>query len=141
MNTQRSLAKWDKLGILSTIVTTSVGVALITATTAPVSAQSVVVGGQGFSYGVVPTSGGSSFIYGSPIPTPILVNPNTGLLPRTNYYSYPGRRTIENSTLLNPILVNPRIRDSTLINPVIINNSGRRRSGFTRSRIIYSYPY
>lgn len=77
------------------------------------------------------------FIYGSPIPPPVPVNPVTGQIPNNtsntsnNYYSYPdpyysGRGRVDNSTLINPTLVNPRINDSTLVNPVIINDSGYR---------------
>ena len=85
-----------------------------------------------------------SFIYGSPIPTPMPVDPATGLIPqRTHYYnySYPQiRQNVRNSTLINPTLINPAIRDSTIVNPVIINNSWHRRpfSG-GRSRV-FIYP-
>ncbi len=86
-----------------------------------------------------------SFIYGSPIPTPMPVDPATGLMPqRNNYpdYYYPQvRQKVRNSTLINPILINPTIQDSTLVNPVIINNSWRRtpfRGG--RSRVFITYP-
>ncbi len=76
------------------------------------------------------------YIYGSPISPPMPVNPSTGLMPsntsntsnndRNSYPEpyYSGRRRVNNSTLINPTLVNPRINDSTLINPTIINDSG-----------------
>ncbi|BAY76461.1 hypothetical protein NIES25_29100 [Nostoc linckia NIES-25] len=91
-----------------------------------------------------------SFIYGSPIPTPMPVDPATGLTPQRidyyndyyNNYSYPvGTQRVRNSTFINPTLVNPTIRNSTLVNPVIINNSWRRTpfSG-GRSRVIITYP-
>lgn len=74
------------------------------------------------------------YIYGSPIAPPMPVNPYTGQIPRNSsnnnhYYSnqnpdYSGRGRVNNSTLINPTLVNPRINDSTLINPTIINDSG-----------------
>ena len=120
---------------------------------APASAQSVIIidgayGGRR-SCGVAcrqtsPAVG--SFIYGSPIPTPMPVDPATGLMPQRNNYNYPDysypqlRQNIRNSTLINPTLINPAIRDSTIVNPVIINNSWRRTpfSG-GRSRV-FIYP-
>ncbi|MBE8969062.1 hypothetical protein IQ277_23415 [Nostocales cyanobacterium LEGE 12452] len=106
---------------------------------APASAQRAFVIDSG--YGVRRSSPSvGSFIYGSPIPTPMPVDPTTGLMPQRNHYrdySYPQvRQNIRNSTLINPT-----IRDSTLVNPVIINNSWRRTpfSG-GRSRVIINYP-
>ena len=76
------------------------------------------------------------YIYGSPISPPMPVNPSTGLMPSNTSNSsnndrnsypvpyYSGRGRVNNSTLINPTLVNPRINDSTLINPTIINDSG-----------------
>ncbi|MEH2177664.1 hypothetical protein [Nostoc sp.] len=123
---------------------------------APASAQSVIVidSGNGVrrshsaqrsfviddGYGVRQSHSVGSFIYGSPIPTPMPVDPTTGLMPQRNHYrdySYPQfRQNIRNSTLINPT-----IRDSTLVNPVIINNSWRR-TPFSdgRSRVIITYP-
>ncbi|WP_445631001.1 hypothetical protein [Nostoc sp. DSM 114167] len=81
-----------------------------------------------------------SFIYGSPIPTPMPVDPTTGLIPQRNHYrdySYPQfRQNVRNFTPIDPT-----IRDSTLVNPVIINNSWPRTpfSG-GRSRVIITYP-
>lgn len=83
----------------------------------------------------------TNFIYGSPIPTPVPVNPYTGAIINSNIDSsssslYPQVRVyrqnrvyrhprvhqhINNSTLVNPVLVNPRIRNSTIIHPTIIN--------------------
>lgn len=114
------------------------GMALMSDTT-PASAQSVIVEGGGFSYGVnqpatpyiYQSPNVAPFVYGSPIPTPVPVNPATGLTPRDTYYSYPVRvydnypvrNRVEDSTLINPVLVNPRIKDSTLINPVIVDDN------------------
>ncbi|WP_138506446.1 hypothetical protein [Nostoc sp. PA-18-2419] len=120
-----------------------ISLAAMSATIAPASAQIIIIdGGSGFRQS--PAVG--SFIYGSPIPTPMPVDPATGLMPqRTDYYnnySYPGvRQRVRNSTLINPTLINPAIGDSTLVNPVIINNSWRRTpfSG-GRSRVIITYP-
>ncbi|MEH2257819.1 hypothetical protein [Nostoc sp.] len=133
---------------------------------APACAQSVIVIDGG--YGVRQSSPSvGSFIYGSPIPTPMPVDPTTGLMPQRNHYrdysypqfrqnlrnstlvnptypnySYPQfRQNLRNSTLINPTLINPTIRDSTVVNPVIINNSWRHTpfSG-GRSRVIITYP-
>lgn len=166
MNTQRWQLNWNKLGIFTAIVPITVGAALMTATPLPASAQSVIVIEGGTSFGVRQSSPAASFIYGSPIPTPVPVNPATGLLPSRTYNSYPGReyrsypgreyhsypvrdyhsypvrRTVENSTLFNPILVNPNIQDSTLINPTIVNDRGSRRQLRSReSRRILLYHY
>ena len=141
MNTRRQL-NCNKTSIFTAIMPL-MGVALITATTAPASAQIVM------PIGVVnqphPPAG---FIYGSPIPTPVPVDPTTGLLPSTNYsypgYSYPGRGTVVNSTLINPTLVNPTIQNSTVINPLIVNEQFYQPVYGTRvlrrSGIIFSYP-
>ncbi len=128
----------------SPLICLGVGMTLVTiaATSVPTSAQSVIwIDG---TYGVNSSPATGSFIYGSPISTPMPVNPATGLIPsRTNYpaYSYPRvRQKVRNSTLINPTLVNPVIRDSTLVNPVIINNSRRHTPLRQRSRIILTYP-
>jgi len=150
MKTQRWRLNWNGADITSAISSIALGTMLITATTAPAAAQSVVVQ-RGFSVGVthspVPPAyiyqpPAASYIYGSPIPTPVPVNPVTGLAPSTsNYQAYPVRRNIVDSTLVNPVLVNPTIRNSTLINPVIVNDPVYRAPvGYGRSRIIY-YPY
>jgi hypothetical protein len=102
-------------------------VALMSATTTPVSAQQIIVIDHGGFYGVsqpqTPING--SFIYGSPIPTPMPVDPLTGLMPnRSIHNTYPKlHRNIRDNVLVNPVLVNPKIRNSTLINPVIVKDS------------------
>ncbi|WP_334869460.1 hypothetical protein [Nostoc sp.] len=114
---------------------------------APATAQRAIVIDGGYGVRLSPSVG--SFIYGSPIPMPMPVDPTTGLMPQRNHYrdySYPHvRQNIRNSTLINPI-----IRDSTLVNPVIINNSWRRTpfsggrclttSCFAPTRVIITYP-
>ncbi len=128
----------------SPLIGLGVGMTLATlaAMSYPAAAQSVIwIDGAS---GVSSSPAVGSFIYGSPISTPMPVDPATGLMPsRTNYpaYSYPSvRQKVRNSTLINPTLVNPVIRDSTLVNPVIINNSGRHTPLRQRSRIILTYP-
>jgi hypothetical protein len=122
--------------------------AVMSVSIAPASAQrAVFIDG---AYGVMGSPAVGSFIYGSPIPTPMPVDPATGLMPqRTNYpdyYSYPQvRQNVRNSTLINPA-----IRDSTLVNPVIINNSWHRTpfsggrclttSCSAPTRVIITYP-
>ncbi|MEH2437278.1 MAG: hypothetical protein V7K25_24095 [Nostoc sp.] len=118
---------------------------------APASAQRVIVidGGYGARRRceaacrqTSPSVG--SFIYGSPIPTPMPVDPTTGLIPqRTHYYnySYPQiRQNVRNSILINPTLINPAIRDSTIVNPVIIDNSWHRRSFSGERSRVFVYP-
>ncbi|MBD2613127.1 hypothetical protein H6G94_17910 [Nostoc punctiforme FACHB-252] len=129
-----------------------ISLAVISAAIAPASADIIIIdSGSGIRRSceaacrqTSPAVG--SFIYGSPIPTPMPVDPATGLTPQRidyyNNYSYPVvRQRVRNSTIINPTLVNPTIRNSTLVNPVIINNSWRRTpfSG-GRSRVIITYP-
>ncbi|MBE9213440.1 hypothetical protein IQ247_12310 [Plectonema cf. radiosum LEGE 06105] len=88
-----------------------IAAALLGAVAAPVSAQSVIIingGNRYYERNQHPTVG--NFIYGSPIPTPVPVNPATGHIPTQRYFSQPHiKRKIYNSTFINPILVNPRI--------------------------------
>ncbi|MBD2449462.1 hypothetical protein H6G76_20305 [Nostoc sp. FACHB-152] len=128
------------------------GITLVLMSTAiaPASAQEVIVIDHNNPYGVSQPPAVGSFIYGSPIPTPMPVDPATGLLPsRTTYPStiYPGydpyvrHHRFNDSILVNPTIVNPTIRDSTIVNPVIINNSWRRTPFRGRSRVIIRSPW
>lgn len=86
--------------------------ALIGAVAAPASAQSIIIINNGntpyHGRNHNPTVG--NFIYGSPISTPVPVNPVTGHIPTQSYFSKPRRsRTIYNPTFVNPVLVNPTI--------------------------------
>jgi hypothetical protein len=123
------------------------GITLVLMSTAiaPASAQQVIVIDGNNPFGVSQPPAVGSFIYGSPIPTPIPVDPSTGLLPsRTIYPDYYPRirhNRFNNSTLVNPTLINPTIRDSTIVNPVIINNSWRRTPFRGRSRVILTHPW
>jgi hypothetical protein len=147
MLNKQSWCGWDRASItIATIVPITLGMALLNVKTAPASAQSVfergmtsspnrvplqsgVVVEQGFYPNVRQPSNAAPFVYGSPIATPVPVNPATGVIPSNtniysypNSYSYPVRTRVDNSTLVNPVLVNPRIRDSTVVNPVIVND-------------------
>ncbi|NJM20863.1 MAG: hypothetical protein HC836_38050 [Richelia sp. RM2_1_2] len=88
-----------------------IATALIAAVAAPASAQSIIIiNGENRHYerNQHPTVG--NFIYGSPIATPVPVNPATGHIPTQSDFSQPYRiRKVDNSTSINPILVNPRI--------------------------------
>ncbi|MEM6753004.1 MAG: hypothetical protein AAF630_08560, partial [Cyanobacteria bacterium P01_C01_bin.38] len=121
--------------------------ALIGTVAAPASAQSVIIINNSTPHyrgNHKPTVG--NFIYGSPIPTPIPVNPVTGHTPRQSYFSKPRRsRTIYNPTLVNPVLVQP-----TIVNPTIIKtprnrrryrNSRRRGYRQPASRILINSPW
>ncbi len=102
-----------------------VAVALVSTVFTPVSAQSVIIINGGTSYyrrNDNPTV--RNFIYGSPISTPVPVNPVTGNIHTDSYYSKPHRkRKVYNSTITNPVLVNP----------VIIQDS-RKRRGYRKLR-------
>jgi len=127
---------WLRAGITLVLMSTVI---------APASAQQVIVIDRNNPFGVSQPPAVGSFIYGSPIPTPMPVDPTTGLLPsRTvypNYYPQVRRNRFNNSTLVNPTLINPTIRDSTIVNPVIINNSWRRTPFRGRSRVIITHPW
>ncbi|MUH01557.1 hypothetical protein F7734_58590 [Scytonema sp. UIC 10036] len=102
---------------------------VVAATTSPVSANWVDING-GNTYVVPQAPAVGNYIYGSPISTPIPVNPATGLPLKHNnnvypqgYYPHPyGGYKIIDSTIVNPVLVNPQIRNSTVINPMIVND-------------------
>ncbi|MEM9925076.1 MAG: hypothetical protein AAF915_15215 [Cyanobacteria bacterium P01_D01_bin.50] len=93
----------------------------------PASAQFAVAKDGGITYyrrNHNPTV--SNFIYGSPISTPVPVNPATGHIPIGSSFSKPYRKKkVYNSKFINPILVNP----------IIIKDS-RRRNRQPNSRII-----
>lgn len=118
-------------------------VALIGATTAPASAQVIIINGGGRDYyrdSHRPSTG--SIIYGSPIPAPMPVDPNTGLLPNRSTYKYYRRDRhdhIRDNVFVNPVLVNPRIRNSTIVNPRIYRDS--RYHSPVREHIIIKSPW
>ncbi|MCG6137438.1 MAG: hypothetical protein MET45_22855 [Nostoc sp. LLA-1] len=121
---KHSPLNWLGIGIIFSV---------ISATIAPASAQQVIINYGGIS-SQQPAVG--SFIYGSPISTPMPVNPSTGLMP--------SRSTVRpnwghNYQRTNPILINPVIRDSTLVNPVIINNSRQHTPLRGRSRVFIKH--
>jgi hypothetical protein len=117
------------LGLAAVIVVTNI------TTNRAVAQQVIIIDRADTNISQPPVVG--NFIYGSPIPTPVPVDPSTGLMPTRSYYSYPNfKRDVRDSTLLNPVLVNPNIRDSTIINPVILNNRQFRRPLRQRSRVI-----
>ena len=119
--------KWWGIGIICSVVS---------ATITPAAAQRIIINNT-VRINQQPAVG--SFIYGSPISTPMPVDPATGLMLRRSnddrdYHSYPvvrprpnlGRNpTLINPTLSNPTLSNPVIRNSTLVNPGIINNNSQ----------------
>lgn len=105
-----------------------VAVALINALAAPASAQSVIIINSGTPYyrGNQNSTVGN-FIYGSPIATPIPVNPATGHMPTQSYFSKPYiQRKVDNSILVNPVLVNP-VKIKSPRNQRRYRNSRRRR--------------
>ncbi|WP_414527282.1 hypothetical protein [Nodularia chucula] len=111
---------------------------LIGATLSPASAQSFPIINNSGTIHQQPAVG--SFIYGSPISTPMPVNPNTGLMPTRSdrhYQSYP---IFKPNVGRNSGVNNPLIRNSHLFNPVL-NNYSRPRQPLRRpgqGRIMYS---
>lgn len=117
--------------------------ALLGALAAPASAQSVIIINNGSTpyYGRNhrPTVG--NFIYGSPIPTPVPVNPVTGHIPTRSRFSKPYRKQrVYNSTFINPVLVNPTII-KTPRNQRRYRNSRRRGYRQPASRILINSPW
>ncbi|HYW21423.1 MAG TPA: hypothetical protein VE956_19405 [Nodularia sp. (in: cyanobacteria)] len=140
------------IGIICTVISAKI---------TPAAAGSVIIINNAVRINQPPAVG--SFIYGSPISTPMPVDPRTGLIsPRggdgRDYHSYPvvSPNGSSNSGLINPTLINPVIRDSTLSNPVIFNNNSRQTTPFRglvparmnrhrvrstgRSGLIFHYP-
>ncbi|MGB3652464.1 MAG: hypothetical protein WBA41_14775 [Rivularia sp. (in: cyanobacteria)] len=121
----------------------SLGIAavLVGAVTAPASAQSVIIiNGNTPYYGGNQNPTVGNFIYGSPIPTPVPVNPATGHTPTPRYFSQPYPSRKYNSILVNPVLVNPRIyKDSR--NRRYYRNSRQRYYRQPASRIIINSPW
>ncbi|HEY9892214.1 MAG TPA: hypothetical protein V6D37_10485 [Candidatus Sericytochromatia bacterium] len=76
--------------------------------------------------------------------------PRRGVSDYRNYNTVitPGRRIIDNSTLINPTIINSRISDSVLVNPTIINSRQYPSSpydygydyGYGGSRFTYTSP-
>ncbi|MCP2731727.1 hypothetical protein [Limnofasciculus baicalensis] len=133
----------------------TVGVALVVSGAIPVTANPIILRSQPQIC--------SSIIYGSPIPSPVPVNPVTGTpcsfssnnYPDYNYRDYnyrdydygydnstrnPVRGTIRNSTLINPTIIDSTISDSVLIDPTIINSSRYNRRVIIRSNVIQRTP-
>ncbi|MFE1747619.1 hypothetical protein [Coleofasciculus sp. H7-2] len=172
-----SLHRFQRFCLATALAPLTLGVTVLTGAISPAKAQLIIQQGVP-TYGVPQQSVGS-FIYGSPIPSPIPINPTTGMSDRgsSNYYrlnpnpypsypdyyqgypnsypsypdyyqgypnsypSYPSypigsNRRVNNSTLINPTLINPQIRDSILINPVIVRPQGYRRHFNQPRRII-----
>jgi hypothetical protein len=98
-------------------------------TTSPVAAQNVTIINNTGITNQRPSIG--SFIYGSPIPTPMPVNPRTGLMLNhsdRDYHSYP---VIIHDQGNNSQLINPAVPHSTIINSPV-NNYSRPRQPLRR---------
>ncbi|MEO0684505.1 MAG: hypothetical protein AAFY76_05515 [Cyanobacteria bacterium J06649_11] len=118
---------------------------LLAGIAAPAAAQSVVIINNSVNSSTSYYRGHShttvNFIYGSPIPTPVPVNPVTGHIPIQSYFSKPRRSTkVYNATFINPVLVNPAI----IKNPRSrkrYRNSRRRGYRQPASRILINSPW
>lgn len=126
---------WSKL--TNVLAPLSLGVALLTLVARPATARPVVI--------VQPPLPSTSII-GSPIPSPVPVNPYTGNFCAFSSYEcrnydtviIPGRQVIQSQTLINPTVINSR-RSSVLVNPPVIINSPRYPQGtyYGGSSVIY----
>lgn len=144
------ISPFQQSGLNYLLAPLTVGVALVVSGAIPVTANPIILRSQPQTC--------SSVIYGSPIPAPIPVNPVTGQpcsLSSNNYRDYnyrdydyrdynstrnPVRGTIQNSTLINPTIIDATISDSVLINPTIINLSRYNRRVIIRSNVIQRTP-
>lgn len=115
----------------------------------PVSAQSVIiingsVNGNSHHYRRKSRPTVGNFIYGSPISTPVPVNPITGNIQTQNNFYKPRRkyrrRKIYNPTLINPVLVDPVIITNPR-NRRIRRNSRQRGYYQPNSRVIINSPW
>lgn len=121
------------LNMACNVVPMSLGVILLTSGGMSVKAQPVIVQSQPCA----------NFIYGSPIPTPVPVNPYTGRpcsVSSSTIVVTPGRGILRNSTLINPTVINSTISNSVLVNPVIINSPRFPQRTLRRATIIYNPP-
>ncbi|MDZ7958304.1 MAG: hypothetical protein RMY34_10445 [Aulosira sp. DedQUE10] len=127
--------------------------ALISATIAPATAQSVII-----INGVRQRPVGDSFIYGNRRQNHIRVNPVRGKTywnnnsryrqrnhypyPTTTIYTYPQyRQNVIYPGLNTPSVVNPIFRNSTIRNPVFDNHPRYHQPFRGRSRVNFIYPW
>jgi hypothetical protein len=157
-------AKFQKVAAVATIAAST---ALIPLMSLPAQAGSIVINGGGFGVSIgSPRRVYSRPRYSSPpvytSPNDVRSrydNRGRYVYPRTDsyyygyprygypYYGYPGgvnvrvrkgsRSGINNSTLINPTIVDSEIRDSTIVNPVIIDSNGRT---YSAPGNVYIYP-
>jgi hypothetical protein len=125
----------------------SIGVILSTAS--PVAAQNVTIINNSRITNQRPSLG--SFIYGSPIPTPMPVNPRTGLMLNhsdRDYNSYPvimppgsSNPLLPKSTFINPPLTNYSRPSQTLRRPgqLRMNRSQQRRPSTGQTPLMFNY--
>jgi hypothetical protein len=127
--------------IVQTLTPVALGGSLLLGMSLPASADPVVI--QSCDYSPPPSA---NFIYGSPIATPIPVNPYTGMaadsplnrpyVTRCNVTTVsPPPRNRRNSVLVNPTIVNP-----VIVNPGVVNYPVYPDTYIQRSRPIYGYP-
>jgi hypothetical protein len=154
---QQCFLNWFRL--IDGLTPLTLGVALLTSVGMPVEARPVVVQSApptSYIYGspipspvpVNPITSQPSYIYGNPLPTSVPVYPVTGQPYSVSPYDYRdynsgirrGRGVIRNSTLVNPTVINSTISDSVLVDPVIIDSSSLPYGRVRRSGIFYNSP-
>jgi hypothetical protein len=118
-----------KLPLLSGLGVLTLGSLLVLAHGLPTSANPIRI-----NYpinGYQPYPGYTNWIYGSPIPAPMPVNPVTGSSVNSQFYhgyiiTQPRRfkrsdRHINNSILVSPTVINSQFSNSVLVNPTIVD--------------------
>ncbi|MBE9179848.1 hypothetical protein IQ268_14855 [Oculatella sp. LEGE 06141] len=132
----RHVGKAKPILILTALVTGALALAI---DTVPVQANEVLIRDGGLTVQVGGSYPPSSTLRGrrisvSPPSTvtvsdPVFYRPGSGQVVRSR---------IQDSTLINPVVIDSSIRDSTLINPVIVDSPGRGGRTVGRSIIIQS---
>jgi hypothetical protein len=137
----------------SHLLNLTLGIGAMLALTSPSFAQSTIIYQRtttydNYTHPISPPGGQSLFPPKTNLfdlnPTNTLFSNNRSnniLFPEVRVYRRPHiRQYVNDSTLVNPVLVNPNIKNSTIINPIIINNPQRRRQPRKGSVFMYSLP-
>lgn len=139
-----SQAGFHRLCLATLLAPLTLGFAMLTGANSPVNARPSVIIRNRPTY-VIPRPSTGNWIYGSPIPSPIPVNPVTGF--SNNYYSdyYPGYYPVNpgfsvrvnGGVFSSPLIrVNPRFDHLRPINPGIIRPRVYQRPFVSPRRII-----
>jgi hypothetical protein len=135
--------------LLSGLGVLTVGLASLLVQAAPSLANPVIYDyGNYRSYPYPSDRGYSNFIYGSPIPAPVPVNPVTGAVVFPDSHNDSNGmeervrqryRQINNSVLIRPTVIDSEVNDSVLVYPTIVETDGYPPVYLRRSAPVYRY--